>query len=72
MVTRRGIRLADDGLKRLRWRIIDVVDVVCNAPAGCPRGATAPVNAAANDCHSIIVFRRNLRDGDDDHHRRRG
>jgi hypothetical protein len=65
MVTRRSIRPADGGLKRLRRRIIDVIDVVCNAPAGCPRCATA------NDCHDIVVFRHNLRDGDDDHHRRR-
>jgi hypothetical protein len=69
MVTRRSIRPADGGLKRLRRRIIDVIDVVCNALTGCPRAATA--TASAHDCYDIVVFHVHLRDGDDDHHRRR-
>jgi hypothetical protein len=68
MVTHRSIHFADGDLERLRRRIIDVIDVVLNALAGCPRGATA----TADNCHDIVLFRDNLRHGDDDHDRRRG
>jgi hypothetical protein len=70
MVIRRSICLADGDPERLRRRIIDVIDaidVVRNAPAGCPRGATA-----TDDCHDFVLFRDKLRHGDDDHDRRRG
>jgi hypothetical protein len=70
MVTHRSIHFADGDLERLRRRIIDVIDVVLNALAGCPRGATA--TATADNCHDIVLFRDNLRHGDDDHDRRRG
>jgi hypothetical protein len=70
MATRRSNHVADRGLERLRWRIVDVIDVVCNALASCPRDAAATVTAA--NCHDGVLLRDNLRNGDDDHHRRRG
>jgi hypothetical protein len=71
MVARRSIHLADGGLERLRRRIIDVIDVGCNALAGCSRVATA-TTTTADHRHDIVLFRDNLRHGDDDHDRRRG
>jgi hypothetical protein len=70
MVTRRSIHLADGGLERLRRRIIDVIDVDRNALAGCSRGASA--TATTDHCDDIVLYRDNLRHGDDDHDRRRG
>jgi hypothetical protein len=72
MVTRRGIHLADGGLERLRRRVIDVIDVDRNARAGCSRGATATATATTDHCHHIVLYRDNLRHGDDDHDRRGG
>jgi hypothetical protein len=65
MVTHRSIHLADGDLERLRWRIVDVIDGVFNAPAGCPRGGAAA--ATTTHCHDVVLFRDNLRHGDDDH-----
>lgn len=71
MAARRSIHVADGDLERLRRRIVDVIDVVCNTLAGCP-GDAAAATATADDCHDIVLCRDNLRNGDDDHHRRRG
>ena len=67
MVTDRSMHLAD-GLKRLRRRLVDVIDVVSCCLAGEPRGTAAP----ATECHDRVLFRLKLRNGDDDHHRRCG
>jgi hypothetical protein len=68
MVAGRSMYLADGGLERLR-RLVDVNDVVFSFRAREPSGATA---ATAAECHELVLFRLNLRNGDDDHHRRCG
>lgn len=74
MVTGRSMHLVDGGLKRLR-RLVDVIDVISCFLAGEPRGTdvvTATNVATATECHDRVLFRLNLRNGDDDHHRRGG
>jgi hypothetical protein len=66
MVTRRSMRLADGGFECLRGRIVDVIDVASGIHAGSARSVTA------TGCHDLVLFRLQLRNGDDDHHRRRG
>jgi len=66
MVTWRSMRLADGGLKRLRRRIVDVIDVACGIHAGSARGVSATGR------HDYGLYRLELRNGDDDHHRRCG
>ena len=66
MVTRRSKRLVDGGFECLRGRIVDVIDVACGIHAGSARGVTA------TGCHDLVLFRLQLRNGDDDHHRRCG
>jgi hypothetical protein len=66
MVTWRSMRTADGGFKRLRRWIVDVIDVACGIHAGSARGR------AATGCHGLILYRFELRNGDDDHHRRCG
>ena len=69
MVTGRSMHLADGGLERLRRRLVDVSDVIPRFLAGESRGTTV---AAAAEFHVCVLFRLNLRNGDDDHHRRGG
>jgi hypothetical protein len=79
MVTGRSMHLADGSLERLRRRLVDDIDVISCFLAGEPRGATvdtATTNTAtvdtATECHDCVLFRLDLRNGDDDHHRRSG
>ena len=67
MVTGRSRHLADGGFKRLR-RIVDVVNVVDVARTGGP----GRPRGAATHFHGLVLLRLNLRNGDDDHHRRCG
>jgi hypothetical protein len=66
VVTWRSMHLADGGLERLRRRVIDVVDVASDINGGSARGVTA------TGCHDHILYHLELRNGDDDHHRRCG
>jgi hypothetical protein len=63
MVTWRSMRTADGGVKRLRRWIVDVIDVACGIHAGS-RGVTTAGG------HDLLLYHLELRNGDDDHHRR--
>jgi hypothetical protein len=65
MVTRRSMRLVDGGFECLRRRVVDVIDVACGIRAGS-RGVTTTGR------HGLVLYDVNLRNGDDDHHRRCG
>jgi hypothetical protein len=62
------MHLVDGGSERMRRRIVDVIDVVitCN-DAGRPRGV-----ATASHRNGLLLYRRKLRNGDDEHDGRRG
>jgi len=68
VVTWRSMHLADGGLERLR-RVVDVIDVI-NVASDINGGSARGVTAAG--CHDLVLYHLELRNGDDDHHRRRG
>lgn len=62
------MHFVDGGSERMRRRIVDVIDVIVTCiAAGRPRGI-----ATASHGNGFLLYRRKLRNGDDDHDGRRG